>query len=319
MTYHANARTAVHQRKRIRRSREPYRVQAEQLGVSHSTVAKWKKRADPIDRTSRPRRSYKALPPEMAPILKWMRQDWLIDLDTIWIALRKTVFPQLGRSAVYRELVRLSLQRLKLLRPVSERKRGRFRACPPGFLHIDIFYLPRLDGRRRFLFVAIDRATRLLAMQVYPDQEASSALLFLEHCRRFYPFRIYRILTDNGRGFTLRGYRGRGGVKTRKVHPFTRACRCSRIRHTLTKAYHPWTNGLVERAGGTIKNETIYRFHFDTISQLESALYGFERYFNYHRPYKAMQGKTPYQLVQERYKKQPKRFLRKPVVLFATL
>ena len=37
MTYHANARTTMHQRKRIRRSRDPYRVQARTLGVSVAT------------------------------------------------------------------------------------------------------------------------------------------------------------------------------------------------------------------------------------------------------------------------------------------
>ena len=38
MTYHGNARTTVHQRKRIRRSRDPYRIHARALGVSVATV-----------------------------------------------------------------------------------------------------------------------------------------------------------------------------------------------------------------------------------------------------------------------------------------
>lgn len=46
----------------------------------------------------------------------------------------------------------------------------------------------------------------------------------------------------------------------------------------------------------TIKTETISRLHFDTVSQLLSALYGFERSFNSHRPHKALGGKTPYRL-----------------------
>jgi len=318
MTYHANARTNIQQRKRVRQSREPYRLQAKQLGVSVATVAKWKRRPDPRDRTSRPQRIHKAVPPEAAPLLAWLRQDWLVDLDTVWLALRQTVFPQLSRSAVYRELVRLNLHQLRALRPHAKQPRGKFRACPPGFLHVDVFYLPRLDGIRRYLFVAVDRATRLLTMQVYATREMASALAFLAHCQRFYPFRLYRLLTDNGREFTLRGYRGRGGARTDRVHPFTSACQRARIRHSLTKAYHPWTNGLVERAGSTIKTETIYRLHFDTVSQLLSALYGFERYFNAHRPYKAIGGKTPYQLTQEWYTKQPKRFLREPIALFTT-
>lgn len=318
MTYHDNARTTTHQRKRIRSSRAPYRVQAKALGISIATVAKWRRRSDPTDRSSRPHRSQKALPPEAAPLLSWLRKDWLLDLDTVWLALRQTVFPQLSRSAVYRELIRLQLHRLRLLRPRPNQPHGRFHACPPGFLHIDTFALPRLGGPRRYLFVAIDRATRLMTMQVATARDMASAVAFLAHCQRFYPFRLYRVLTDNGREFTLRGYRGRNGVRTTKVHPFTQHCRQGHIRHSLTKAYHPWTNGLVERTGGTIKAETVYRWHFDSTAMLDAALYGFERYFNEHRPYKVMGGKTPAQLTHEWYHRSPKRFLRQPVGAFTT-
>lgn len=315
MTYHANARTNVQQRQRIRRSRRPYREQARQLGVSVATVAKWKRRAVPQDASSRPKRIHTALPPEIAPVLAWMRQDWLLDLDTVWQTLRQTVFPQLSRSAVYRELVRQQLQRLPTSRP-ARRTCGRFRACPPGFLHLDVFYLPRLNGQRRYLYLAIDRATRLLTMQVSPTHTAASAVAFLAHCQRFYPFRLSRVLTDNGREFTLRGYRSRG--TTTHVHAFTQACRQARIQHRLTQPRHPWTNGLAERIGGTVKSETVHRLHFESVAQLLQATYAFERYFNEHRPYKAMGGKTPAQLASAWYAKHPNRFLREPAPPFTT-
>src|SRR5207249_9007845 len=266
MRYHANARTNVQQRQRIRQSRDPYRVQARQLGVSGATIAKWTQRPVPQDASRRPRRIHKALPPELEPVLAALRQEWLLDLDAVWQALRQSLFPQLSRSAVYRELVRLQLQRVAALRPQARRARGRFRACPPGFLPLNVFYLPRLDGRRRYLFLAIDRATRLLTVQVYAAHNAASGVAFLVHCQRFSPFRVYRILTDNGREFTLRGYRARG--TTTKVHAFTQACRRARIRHSLTKPRHPWTNGLAERVGSTFKTETVHRFHFDGVAQL---------------------------------------------------
>jgi len=64
-------------------------------------------------------------------------------------------------------------------------------------------------------------------------------------------------------------------------------------------------HGLVERTGGTTKAETAYRWHFNSTAMLDAALYGFERYFNEHRPYKAMGGKTPAQLTQEWFTKTP--------------
>ena len=91
MRYHANARTNVQQRQRIRQSRDPYRVQARQLGVSVATIAKWKQRPVPQDASSRPRRIHKALPPELEPVLAALRQEWLLDLDAVWQALRATI------------------------------------------------------------------------------------------------------------------------------------------------------------------------------------------------------------------------------------
>ncbi len=37
-----------------------------------------------------------------------------------------------------------------------------FKSYEPGFIHIDVKYLPRMadEERRRYLFMAIDRATR---------------------------------------------------------------------------------------------------------------------------------------------------------------
>ena len=218
----------------------------------------------------------------------------------------------------YRELARLQLHRLRSLRPSPSRPQGRFRACPPGFLHIDTFALPRLGGPRRYLFVAIDRATRLMTMQVAPARTMAHAGAFLIHCQRFYPFRPYGVLTDNGREFTLRATE----VGMEPAPP-----RCIRLRSGVGEAKSgtvspgpiiPWTNGLVERTGGTIKAETIYRWHFDSTAMLDAALYGFERYFNEHRPYKAMGGKTPAQLTQEWYHRAPKRFLRQPIRALTT-
>ena len=63
MTSHENARTTVHQRKRIRHSRATDLVQALALGVSVATVSKWRRRADPQYRSICPQHQHKALPP----------------------------------------------------------------------------------------------------------------------------------------------------------------------------------------------------------------------------------------------------------------
>jgi len=124
MNYHANARTTRHQRKIIKESRDPYRKLAKQMGVTTATVAKWKKRPDEKDRSSRPKNIETAIPMTLYPMIEMLRKDWLCDMDRIWLALRKSVLPQLSRSSVYRHLVRTGLDDRKALRPLAKRRLG---------------------------------------------------------------------------------------------------------------------------------------------------------------------------------------------------
>ena len=43
-----------------------------------------------------------------------------------------------------------------------------------GFVHVDVKYLPQMadESRRTYLFVAIDRATRWVYLEILPDKSA---------------------------------------------------------------------------------------------------------------------------------------------------
>lgn len=85
------------------------------------------------------------------------------------------------------------------------------------------------------------------------------------------------------------------------------AWRQAYARHPATRAYNPRTNGLAHIPGHeTFTSETILQPHSDTISRILQTLYGFERHLVPDRSPKAMGGKTPYQLTQKSYTKQPK-------------
>ena len=53
----------------------------------------------------------------------------------------------------------------------------------PGFVHVDVKYLPQMadESRRTYLFVAIDRATRWVYLEILADKSARSAKGFLQH------------------------------------------------------------------------------------------------------------------------------------------
>ena len=62
----------------------------------------------------------------------------------------------------------------------------------------------------------------------------------------FFSFRIYTILTDNGREFTMRGAES-FGKKPKSEHSFDLACRIFGIEHRKTKVKNPWTNSMSEK------------------------------------------------------------------------
>ena len=72
--------------------------------------------------------------------------------------------------------------------------------------------MPKFDNQKYYLFVAIDRATRLLYYKVYENKSSHNAVDFLRKCSEYFPFSISHILTDNGLEFTDKWARGKGLV-----------------------------------------------------------------------------------------------------------
>jgi IS30 family transposase len=60
------------------------------------------------------------------------------------------------------------------------------------------------EPTRRYLFVAIYRATRRVFVRVYNNKTAANARRCLRDLERACPMRIGSILTDNGKEFTDR-------------------------------------------------------------------------------------------------------------------
>lgn len=89
----------------------------------------------------------------------------------------------------------------------------------PGFVHIDIKYLPQMpdEDSRRYLFVAIDRATRWVYLRVHHNQTEASSTDFLRRLRQVAAFKITKILTDNGTQFTVSSRQITDGSATAKA------------------------------------------------------------------------------------------------------
>ncbi len=120
----------------------------------------------------------------------------------------------------------------------------------PRYLHIDVTYLPKFNGKSYYLFVAIDRCTRAMIYWVYENKTAENTVDFMDKCLTFLPFVITHILTDNGLEFTNRLLVSKSGNSCQKPSKMDEKCIENNIQHRLTAPFTPKTNGMVERLNG---------------------------------------------------------------------
>ena len=75
------------------------------------------------------------------------------------------------------------------------------KAVPGHQVQIDVKFvdLQCRNGRkiRRYQYTAIDDATRIRALKIYPRHTQANAIDFLDHVIERFPFRIRQVRTDN--------------------------------------------------------------------------------------------------------------------------
>ncbi len=168
-----------------------------------------------------------------------------------------------------------------------------------------------------YLFVAIDRATRLMYFKVYENKTGSNAVDFLNICKSYFPFYISHVLTDNGAEFTDKFTSKKN--KASGNHAFDKACTEKDIEHRLTAPFTPKTNGMVERVNGTIKDATIKVLTYENEVELKADLDKFLVYYNINRRHgslkRELKVRTPFEALQCWYRIKPEIF-RKPPDMF---
>ena len=277
--------------------------------TSPTTVAKWKNKASCQDASSAPHTRHYTVDSALWVIIKKVRKNLCATLDDIVESLNGYI-PALNRANCYRILAHYNLNRLSL---EQKKQNKQFASYDPGFIHIDFFHLPRLNGKRYYCFLAIDRATRLICLKMYDRRRKEEAADFLLTCLNFFPFRIHHILTDNGREFTMRGQSSFGVVNDNPVL-FEALCALCGIKHRRTKPAHPWTNGLAERLVRTTRENTCSIHLYDNASLMRADLVRFQRQYNT-TPKRVLGGKTPLEVAEEWYQSKPEIFFCQPAIL----
>lgn len=245
---HVNATTTPRIRGYIQSSPASVADLAQELGISETTVRRWRGRGEVHDRSHRPHRLSTNLTETEERLIGELRTTLELSLDDIVEVMRRCVNASLSRSAIHRCLVRHGLSRRP---PAAKDRPGCFDTdAPLGFIHLDLKYLTALRRKRAYVFVAIDRASRYVYVEIHHNRTAATAQAFLGRFLEQFPYKVHTILTDNGSEWTDRfsdDKKGKAPGKPSGHHPIDALCAAHAIRHKLTQPYRPQTNGMVER------------------------------------------------------------------------
>ncbi len=247
LNLHANATTTPKTRAYIQRSKKTVAELAAELGVNETTIRRWRGRTTVQDHSHRPKTLTTSLSAIEETLISELRTTLQLPLDDIVEVMRRCINAALSRSAIHRCLVRHGISR----RPKPDKpKVGVFQPTTVGFIHIDLKHLPALERRKSYAFVAIDRATRYVYVEIHQRRDAHTSAGFLKRFLAHFPYDVHTILTDNGAEFTDRfavDMKDKPHDRPSGRHPFDIVCASRGILHRLTRPYRPQTNGLVER------------------------------------------------------------------------
>ncbi|EAS51420.1 integrase/transposase [Aurantimonas manganoxydans SI85-9A1] len=204
---HGSAKTTHAVRAELQRSQASSAELARRFGINQKTVRNWRSRALVEDEPMGPkeRRSSVLSATEEAAIVA-LRVQARLPLDDVFVTLRD-VIPHLTPSSLHRCLQRHGISRL----PKADREKPkRFKVYEIGYIHIDIAEL-RYEGGKAYLFVPVDRASKLVFARIYRKATKLVAAGFLKALLRAVPYRIPTVLTDNGVQFVQPDKRAEGG------------------------------------------------------------------------------------------------------------
>jgi transposase InsO family protein len=300
MDYHHHARLTIYSRERLARSVVEGRLSLKEamaeFRLSRQSVSKWVKRyreggmAALLDKSSRPDRSPRRVAGGLVERVELLRRQR-------WTGVHIAQSTGLSRATVSRILVRLRLNKAKMLEPQVPIVRYEHPA-PGDLLHIDIKKLAcikspgkRLTGNPQdetrgagweFLYVAVDDHSRMAYVAMMPDEKAVSSSSFLRQAAAYFArhnIHLRRVMTDNGPCFISDRFRD--------------ACRDLQLKHIRTRIYTPRTNGKAERFIQTATREWAYAKLYQNSQQRNQHLEPWIHQYNWHRPHASLEQKTP--------------------------
>ena len=264
-----------------------------EFNVPRSSFYRWKQKFEKEGRSGLYRKKpiplthpLKTSPKVIEKILK-IRKEYQIGALRIKYYLERYYGIKISESTVTRILRAHKVSRL----PKTASKRTvhskRYAKTVPGHhVQVDVKFLKlkNEEGKtvKRFQYTAVDDATRIRALQIYPKHNQNCAIKFIDYVIEKFPFRINTIRTDRGHEFQAR---------------FHWHVEDQGMQHSYITPRTPQHNGKVERSHRTDQTEFYQLLTYTNDIDLNSKLKVWESFYNYDRPHISHDGKTPFEVM----------------------
>ena len=166
-----------------------------------------------------------------------------LGIDDITEVTRRGIAPDLSRSVVFRCLRRIGLG--GRLAPLTAPQAAQvFVVEAFGYVHIDLKYLGKLHGRGDFAFVAIERISRFVHVEILPDRSKATVAAALERFLAVAGFTVHTILTDRAVGSAIGSSpMARGSEFTDRFARGSKAGNAARFRWWVAQLIHITISG----------------------------------------------------------------------------
>jgi len=226
-------------------------------------------------------------PPEVVEKILELRAEYQFGALRIRYYLERYHGIKISESTVSRVLKAHGVNRLPKTAPRRALHTKRYAKTVPGHhVQVDVKFLQLKDraGKtvKRYQYTAIDDATRIRALQIFPEHNQARAIQFMNYVIEKFPFRISTIRTDRGHEFQAR---------------FHWHVEDQGMRHVYIKPQTPQLNGKVERSHRTDQTEFYQLLTYTDDMDLNAKLKAWEDFYNYDRPHLSHEGKTPYEVM----------------------
>jgi transposase InsO family protein len=225
--------------------------------------------------------------PEVVQRILEMRAEHQMGALRIKYYLERYHGIKVSESTVSRVLKSHGVERLPKTAPRRALHTQRYAKTVPGHhVQVDVKFLQLKDqaGKtvKRYQYTAIDDATRIRALQIYPEHTQQRAIQFMDYVVERFPFRISTIRTDRGHEFQalFHWHVEDQGMCDVYIKPQT-----------------PQLNGKVERSHRTDQIEFYQLLTYTDDVDLNAKLKAWENFYNYDRPHLSLDGKTPYEVM----------------------